>query len=89
VLKLTLRMLATLLALLARPGGGCPDHPNHLRGPVIRYVETHSGGSTSQGKFHTYLFRYIPGSLPSGSPSAILLDVIGNHSRNRTSVADV
>jgi uncharacterized protein involved in outer membrane biogenesis len=60
-MKLTLRMLATLLALLAVLAAAALIISNHLRGPVIRYVETHSGRQVRvQGKFDTYLFSLHP-----------------------------
>src|SRR5882724_6146136 len=60
-LKLTLWILATLLALLAVLAAAVLIISNHLRGPVIRYVETHSGRQVRvQGKFDTYLFSLHP-----------------------------
>jgi uncharacterized protein involved in outer membrane biogenesis len=60
-LKLTLRMLALLVAMLAVLAAAVLILSSHLRGPVIRYVETHSGRQVRvDGKFDVYLFSLHP-----------------------------
>jgi AsmA family protein len=60
-LKLTLRTLAVLSALLAVLVVAVLILSSHLRGPVIRYVETHSGRRIRvDGKFDTDLFSVHP-----------------------------
>jgi uncharacterized protein involved in outer membrane biogenesis len=60
-LKLTLRMLAVLVAVLAVLVVAGLIFSKHLRGPVIRYVETHSGRQVRvDGKFDTDLFSLHP-----------------------------
>src|SRR5579864_7944128 len=59
--KLPLRMLAVLVALLAVLGGAGLIVSRHLRGLVIRYVETHSERQVRiDGKFETELFSLHP-----------------------------
>jgi uncharacterized protein involved in outer membrane biogenesis len=58
---LTLRTLALLVALLAVLAAAVLILSSHLRGPVIRYVETHSGRQVRvDGKFDVYLFSVHP-----------------------------
>jgi uncharacterized protein involved in outer membrane biogenesis len=60
-LKLTLRTLALLVALLAVLAAAVLILSSHLRGPVIRYVETHSGRQVRVGgKLDVYLFSLHP-----------------------------
>src|SRR3981081_2780058 len=60
-LKLTLGTLALLVALLAVLAAAVVILSSHLRGPVIRYVETHSGRQVRvDGKFDVYLFSVHP-----------------------------
>jgi uncharacterized protein involved in outer membrane biogenesis len=60
-LKLTLRMVAVLVAVLAVLVVAGLIFSRHLRGPVIRYVETHSGRRVRvEGKFDVELFSLHP-----------------------------
>jgi AsmA family protein len=60
-LKLTLRTLAVLVALLAVLAAAGLILSGHLRGPIIRYVESHSGREVRvDGKFETHLFSLHP-----------------------------
>jgi len=60
-LKLTLRTLAVLVALLAVLGAAVLLFSNHLRGPVIRYVQAHSGRQVQvAGRFDIRLFSLHP-----------------------------
>jgi uncharacterized protein involved in outer membrane biogenesis len=60
-LKLTLRTLAVLVALLAVLGAAVLLFSNHLRGPVIRYVQTHSGRLVRvDGRLDVQLFSLHP-----------------------------
>ncbi|MFL6600272.1 MAG: AsmA family protein [Steroidobacteraceae bacterium] len=60
-LKLTLRMLAFLVALLAVLGAAVLLFSNHLRGPVIRYLQTHSGRQLRvDGRFDVHLLSLHP-----------------------------
>ncbi|MDB6102729.1 MAG: AsmA family rane protein [Gammaproteobacteria bacterium] len=60
-LKLTLRMVAVLVALAAVLVVAGLIFSRHLRGPAIRYVETHSGRQVRVGgKFDVELFSLHP-----------------------------
>src|SRR6267154_3482384 len=60
-LKLTLRTLAVLVALLVVLGAAVLLFSNHLRGPVIRYVQTHSGRQVRvEGRFDIHLLSLHP-----------------------------
>ena len=60
-LKLILRMLAVLAALLTALVAAALIFSSHLRGPVIRYVETRSGRQVRvDGKFEVHLFSLHP-----------------------------
>jgi uncharacterized protein involved in outer membrane biogenesis len=60
-LKLTLRMLAVLVALLAVLGMAGLIVSRHVRGPLIRYVETHWGRQVRiDGKFDADVFSLHP-----------------------------